>query len=40
MKSMMVEGKWPVMDLGVPPRELAEVRSRGPVSSRIFWKGA
>lgn len=31
MKSMMVDGKWPVVDLGVPPRGLAEVRMSGPV---------
>lgn len=32
-----MEGKWPVMDLGVPPRGLAEVRMSGPVRGKIFW---
>lgn len=37
MKSIMVDGKWPVVDLGVPPRGLAEVRMSGPVCGRISW---
>ena len=32
---MIVEGRCPVMDLGVPPRGLAEVKISGPVWGRI-----
>lgn len=35
VRSMIVEGLWPVMDFGVPPRGLAEVRMSGPVSGSI-----
>ena len=38
MKSIMVDGKCPVIDFGVPPRGLAEVRISGPVCDRIFLK--
>ena len=40
MKSIIVEGRWPVMDFGVPPRGLAEVSRSGPCFSKIFWNGA
>ena len=33
-----MDGKWPVVDLGVPPRGLAEVRISGPVCNKIFLK--
>ena len=39
MKSIIVEGLWPVIDFGVPPFLLAEVRRRGPVLFKIFKKG-
>ena len=34
VRSTMVDGRWPVMDFGVPPLSLAEVRTSGPFSSR------
>ena len=34
----MVEGRWPVVDLGVSPFLLADVRSRAPVLARSFGK--
>ena len=34
MKSIIVEGLWPVRDFGVPPRGFAEVKISG--SSKIF----
>ena len=39
VRSIIVEGLWPVMDFGVPPFLFAEVKMRGPVCLRIFWKG-
>ena len=43
VKSMMVEGRWPVRDLGVPPRGLAEVKMIGPTvfnnSGNSGWSG-
>ena len=43
VKSMIVEGRWPVRDLGVPPRGLAEVKSIGPMALAIVlnnsWLG-
>ena len=43
VKSMMVEGRWPVRDLGVPPLGFAEVRRRGPFVARSLgnrgWAG-
>lgn len=38
VKSIIVDGKCPVTDFGVPPRGLAEVRRRGPVSGRSSAK--
>ncbi len=38
MKSIMVDGKWPVVDLGVPPLGLAEVRMSGSVCGKISLK--
>ena len=43
MKSMIVEGRWPVRERGVPPRGLAEVRMIGPTflsnSGKSGWSG-
>ena len=40
VKSIIVEGWWPVIDLGVPPRGLAEVRSTGPTALAIALNNA
>lgn len=38
MKSRMVDGRWPVVDLGVPPFLLAEVKMTAPFSCNNFGK--